>query len=94
MNSRAINIENSGTIVASGTHPFGAWFELTIKVNLNTNKWELLVNGVSQGIWSNTINQIWGIDIYPTDANPTVFFFLQNFRLLTLYSASITLEKW
>ncbi len=65
----AINIENSGTIVATGTHPFGAWFELTIKVNLNTNKWELLVNGVSQGIWSNTINQIWGIDIYPTDAS-------------------------
>jgi hypothetical protein len=65
----AINIENSGTQVATGTHPFGAWFQVTILANLNTNTWELLVNGVSQSVWSNTINQIWGMDIYPTDAS-------------------------
>ena len=65
----AVNIQNSGSIVATGTHPFGAWFELTIKANLNTNTWELLVNGVSQSVWSNTANQIWGIDLYPNDAS-------------------------
>lgn len=64
----AVNIQNSGTIVASGTHPFGAWFELTITANFNTNSWELLINGVSQGTWSNANNQVWGIDYYPADA--------------------------
>lgn len=64
----AVQIQNSGTVVASGTHPFGAWFELTITANLNTNLWELLINGVSQGTWSNANNQVWGIDYYPADA--------------------------
>jgi type IX secretion system substrate protein/outer membrane protein Omp28 len=65
----AIQIQNSGTIMATGTHPFGAWFELTINANLNSNSWELLINGVSQATWSNTNNQIWGTDIYPADAS-------------------------
>lgn len=64
----AVNIQNSGTQVATGTHPFGAWFQLTINANFNTNVWELLINGVSQGTWSNASNQVWGTDIYPADA--------------------------
>ncbi|HEY0031253.1 MAG TPA: T9SS type A sorting domain-containing protein [Bacteroidia bacterium] len=64
----AVNIQNAGTIVASGTHPFGAWFELTITANFNTNLWELKIDGVSQGTWSNANNQVWGIDYYPADA--------------------------
>lgn len=67
-NTGAVRIENSGTTKLTGTHPFGAWFELTIKANFNTNTWELLINGTSQGTWSNTNNQVWGIDIYPSDA--------------------------
>ncbi len=64
----AVQIQNSGTIVASGTHPFGAWFELEITANFNSNSWELFINGVSQGTWSNANNQVWGIDYYPADA--------------------------
>lgn len=64
----SIVIQNTGTTVATGTIPVGAWFELEIDVNLNTNSWELLINGVSQGMWSNANNQVWGIDYYPADA--------------------------
>lgn len=64
----AVNIQNSGTVVATGTHPFGAWFEVKITANLNTNSWELFIDGISQGTWSNAANQVWGIDYYPADA--------------------------
>ncbi len=64
----AIQVQNTGTIVSTGTFPVGAWFEMEIKANFNANAWELLINGVSQGTWSNANNQVWGIDYYPADA--------------------------
>lgn len=63
-----IQIQNTGTLVANGTIPAGAWFEVEIKANFNSNAWELLIDGVSQGTWSNSSNQVWGIDYYPADA--------------------------
>ena len=64
----AVQIQNSGTVVATGTHPFGVWFEVKITANLNSNSWELFINGVSQGTWANANNQVWGIDYFPADA--------------------------
>jgi hypothetical protein len=68
-NAGNIAIQNSGTTVLTATHPFGAWFELKINANLNTNTWELLIAGVSAGTWSNANNQVYAIDIYPADAS-------------------------
>ena len=67
-NTGNVTIQNSGTTMVVGTHPFGAWFNLTIDANLNTNTWNLLINSVSQGIWHNTADQVYAIDIYPPDA--------------------------
>jgi hypothetical protein len=64
-----ISIQNSGTEMLATTHPFGAWFELKIDVNMNSNHWELFIDGVSQGSWANTANQVEAIDIYPADAS-------------------------
>jgi hypothetical protein len=68
-NAGNIVIQNSGTTVVTGTYPVGSWFELKIDVNLNTNNWNLLVDNVSQGTWSNANNQVYAIDIYPADAS-------------------------
>lgn len=68
-NTGAISIQNSGTQVLAGTHPFGTWFQLQIDVNLNTNTWNLLIDGSSQGTWTNATDQIYAIDIYPADAS-------------------------
>ncbi|MBK9592559.1 MAG: Omp28-related outer membrane protein [Crocinitomicaceae bacterium] len=51
------------------TYPTAAWFTLTIDVNLNTNDWELLIDGVSQGVIQNTNNQVASIDIFPVNAS-------------------------
>lgn len=64
----AVTVQNSGTTVATGTYPVGAWFELQIDANLNTNLWGLKIDGVSQGTWSNANDQVYAIDIYPADA--------------------------
>ena len=64
-----VSIQNSGTEMLATTHPFNSWFELKIDVNMNSNHWELFINGVSQGSWANTANQVEAIDIYPADAS-------------------------
>lgn len=64
----AIQIQNTGTVVVNGTIPAGTWFEVEIDANFNSNAWELKIDGVSQGTWSNASNQVWGIDYYPADA--------------------------
>ena len=63
-----ITIKNTGTTVVTGTFPMSTWFELKIDVNLNNNDWNLSINGVSQGSWQSAANQIYAIDIYPSDA--------------------------
>lgn len=68
-NTGAISIQNSGAEVLTATHPFDTWFQLSIDVNLNTNHWDLLIDGVSQGTWTNATDQIYAIDIYPADAS-------------------------
>lgn len=66
-NAGNVIVQNSGTTVATGTFPHAAWFELSVDANLNTNVWEMKINGSSIGTWSNANNQVYAIDIYPAD---------------------------
>ncbi len=49
------------------SYPVAVWFTFKMEVDLNTNTWEVLINGVSQGTFQNDENQIASIDIYPTN---------------------------
>ena len=67
-----INPQN-GTISMSNTtynvpfigvfHP-STWFEFRFEIDLSNNIWELFIDGVSQGSFPNTINQIASLDLY------------------------------
>lgn len=50
------------------TYPTATWFTLTLDINLNTNEWELLIDGVSQGVMQNAYNQLASIDIFPVNS--------------------------
>ena len=50
-----INMSNTGGTSASGSCPIGTWFKLEFNIDLSNNIWEALVDGVSQGYFSNTI---------------------------------------
>lgn len=62
-----LTIRSNGKEQVTATHPFDAWFKLTIDVNLNINKWSLSIDDVLKGQWKNPFNQIAAIDYYPTD---------------------------
>ena len=58
----------SGSLL-KGTYPQNEWFKLDVKINLNQNNWEILINDVSKGSFQNMYRQVAGIDIYPTNGS-------------------------
>lgn len=62
-----MNVTTGGTEVISTSYPPETWFTLTVMVNLNTNDWELYIDGVIQGKFSNNNNQIASADLYPVN---------------------------
>lgn len=52
----------------TGTYPQGVWFELSIDVNLDSDTWEVFINNVSKGTFTNA-NSISFLNIYPADPN-------------------------
>lgn len=65
------------------TYPTATWFTLALDVNLNTNSWELFIDGVSQGTMQVTNNQVASIDIFPVNSanggNNQSGFYMDNF---------------
>lgn len=49
------------------TYPSETWFTLTINVNLNTNSWELLLDGVSQGSFASINDSVASVNILPVN---------------------------
>ena len=79
---------DNGTLVFNqvagfnATYPQGAWFNFRLEINFNINKWEVFIDNVSAGYFSNTVNQIEAIDIFPVD-NDTPFdaqFYIDDFQ--------------
>ena len=68
------------------TYPIATWFTLTLDINLNTNDWELLIDGVSQGVLQTATNQLASIDIFPVNAqyggNNQSGFYMEEFSYL------------
>ena len=49
----------------TGTYSQDIYFELNLQANLTTNSWELFIDGVAQGSFSNTNNQVASMNWYP-----------------------------
>lgn len=62
-----IDMFSGSTLLWSGTYTQGAWFNFKLDINFNTNAWEVLFDNVSQGTFSNPVNQVEAIDIYPVN---------------------------
>ncbi len=61
-------LQNNDAMFLQTTFPQNTWFTIRFDINLNTNNWELFINNVSQGAFSNTVNQVASIDLYPVNA--------------------------
>lgn len=60
-----LKLSNSGTPFLTTTYPVGQWFNLRLEVDLTSNVWELYINNVSQGTFSNPTNSIGILDLFP-----------------------------
>ncbi|MFM2375112.1 MAG: hypothetical protein RLZZ165_209 [Bacteroidota bacterium] len=59
---------NDGSrIFLKGAFPQDTWFTLGMDIKLNVNRWELLIDSISQGTFSNDVNRVASIDIYPAN---------------------------
>ena len=64
-----ITMNNQSGLNFSGAYTQNTCFNFRIDINFNTNHWEVFIDDVSIGSFSNSENQIASIDIYPTDQN-------------------------
>ena len=69
INNGTLKLSNQGTPYLTTTYPVGQWFNMRIEMDLTANVWELFINNVSQGTFSNPTGQIGILDLYPV--NPT-----------------------
>ena len=69
-----VNLDANGGIAMSNTNGTtfnctypgpGTWFEISFNIDLSNNIWEVFIDSVSQGSFSNSINQISSLDLYP-----------------------------
>lgn len=67
INSGALKLSNQGTPYLTTTYPTATWFNMRIEMDLTTNIWELFIDDVSQGSFSNPTGQIGILDLYPVN---------------------------
>lgn len=63
-----LKLSNQGTPYINANYPPAQWFNLRIEMDLTSNVWELFVNNVSQGSFSNPTGQIGILDLYPVNS--------------------------
>lgn len=69
------NMNNDGSLIfstgggevefLSTTYPSNEWFKITISVDLTANVWTVLLNDNNQGSFTNSVNQVASLDIFP-----------------------------
>lgn len=80
-----IYLYNDNGDVLTSTFTADTWFKWGFNINLNTNDWEFLINDVSQGVFTNTFNQVASMDIFPVnssyDGNGSSSFYMDDFDM-------------
>jgi hypothetical protein len=64
-----ITFANNGSNLLTTSYPANIWFELKIAVDITNNSWHIYIDGVSQGSFSNSLNQIASLDLFPLDGH-------------------------
>lgn len=54
-----------GTILGAGSYTDATWFTLKIEANLTLNIWKAFVDGAEVATWTNSVNTVASIDIFP-----------------------------
>lgn len=63
-NNGLLQVYNDDATLINTMYPENVWFKLSMQLNLNTNNWEVLIDNVSAGSFSNSTNQIASLNFY------------------------------
>src|SRR5690606_18508193 len=66
-NNGTITFDDGTQVWASVSYPQNSWFNLEIDVDLNTNSWDILIDGNSVGMFQASTGQIASIDLFPVN---------------------------
>ena len=82
--SGEITFDDGSTVWLTTTYPQATWFNLEIDVDLNTNSWDILIDGSSVGTFQAVEGQIATIDIFPVNSagsgNGQSSFYMDDFN--------------
>jgi hypothetical protein len=67
LNTGQLIMDQGGTALLTTTYPQNQWFNLRVDIDLTTNVWELFIDNVSQGTFSNPINSVGILNLYPVN---------------------------
>ena len=62
-----LKLSNQGTPYINANYPSAQWFNLRVDMDLTSNVWELFIDNVSQGSFSNPTGQIGILDLFPVN---------------------------
>lgn len=65
--SGAYTLSNTDGTYLTGTMSTGQWVEVEFSIDLDQNEWEFFLDGTSEGTFSNTVNQVASIDLFPVN---------------------------
>lgn len=66
MDNGVISIDDGVTTdLATGSYSDATWFTMKIVANLTTGRWQAFVDGECIGVWSNSVNQVASLNLYP-----------------------------
>lgn len=68
----------AGDVQLSGEFPFDQWFEFEYDINLSSNSWNVKVNGVCYGSFTNNENYLASLDLYPVSDNNVSSFWVDD----------------
>jgi len=76
-----VEFSNSdNTVAASAIYPQGEWFEISYKVNLDENVWELSLNGKCLASYANPANSFSSMNLYPFSGSGNAEFWFDDIR--------------
>lgn len=70
MEDKTLNINNAvaGNLL-SVTYPQGQWFDFELKIDLNTNTWDLYIDGAKVGAFQNATRSLASMDLFPINGS-------------------------
>ena len=70
MEDKTLNINNAAAgNLLSVSYPQGQWFEFELKVDLNTNTWDLYIDGTKVGAFQNATRALASMDLFPINGS-------------------------